>query len=138
MRAVLDHPSPVQAGTASAAPTAVWDRLWRLPTPDAKDDRLLARERRNPRFLRIVQCLESTFGAISGLQTIELGCGRGDLSALLAERGASVTLLDASPTALAQARRRFDRLGLRAEYIQADLLELPQRLLGGSDVALST
>ena len=52
--------------------------------------------------------LNNAFGRIKGLNTIELGSGRGDLSVLLAERGANVTLLDASDAALEQARERFD------------------------------
>jgi cyclopropane fatty-acyl-phospholipid synthase-like methyltransferase len=61
------------------------------------------------------------FGSIRGLRSIELGCGRGDLSVLLAEAGAEVTLLDSSERALEVARRRFDRLGLSARFEQGDM-----------------
>ena len=66
--------------------------------------------------------LERTFGSIDGLQTIELGSGRGDLSVLLARCGARVTLLDRSERALEEARKRFVRLGLPARFEQGDLL----------------
>jgi cyclopropane fatty-acyl-phospholipid synthase-like methyltransferase len=82
--------------------------------------------------------LTRTFGQVAGLRTIELGSGRGDLSVLLAERGAKATLLDASDQALVQAERRFDRLGRAAEFVQADLFDLSQRLHRRFDVALSS
>ncbi len=82
--------------------------------------------------------LEASFGSLEGLRTIELGSGRGDLSALLARRGARVTLLDTSDRALAQARSRFDRLGLTANYMQADMLGGLDRCREQYDVALSS
>jgi 2-polyprenyl-3-methyl-5-hydroxy-6-metoxy-1,4-benzoquinol methylase len=117
---------------------AVWDRLWHHRHSDAKDDALLARERRNPRWAAIVERLEATFGSIEGLRTIELGSGRGDLSALLAQHGATVTLLDASEKALAQARDRFTRMGLSAGYECGDMLEALDSSYERFDVALSS
>jgi SAM-dependent methyltransferase len=115
-----------------------WDRLWRHTPSDTKDDALLARERRSPRWASIVNKLEITLGSIKGLRTIELGSGRGDLSALLAESGAKVTLLDSSDKALSQARHRFDRLGLEANFQHGDMFRTPQSLCGRFDVALSS
>ncbi|MFH1108370.1 MAG: class I SAM-dependent methyltransferase [Planctomycetota bacterium] len=121
-----------------AAPSAVWDQLWRHAPSEARDDALLDRERRNPRWTMILQRLEAAFGAVEGLRTIELGSGRGDLSALLAERGAKVTLLDTSDLALGQARRRFDRLGLQATYERGDLFDVCATRRGRFDVGLSS
>lgn len=116
----------------------VWERLWRkVPSAD-RDDALLARERSGPRWGAIVARLANAFGRIEGLRAIELGSGRGDLSVLLAERGARVTLLDASPTALHQARRRFERLGLTADFVEADMFDPPSDLRDRFDVALSS
>ena len=126
-------PSSVSAREAPE----LWDRLWRDALPEAKDDALLAREYRSPRWVLVVDRLESAFGSIRGLQTIELGSGRGDISALLAERGAEVTLFDQSVAALDQARRRFDRLGLRARYDCGDVLQALDPWRGRYDVALS-
>lgn len=122
----------------SSATTDVWERLWRHPPTAERDDALLVRERSGPRWTAIVARLERAFGRIDGLQTIELGSGRGDLSTMLAERGARVTLLDTCSTALEQARARFDRLGLSADFVQGDLFELPSRLREHFDVALSS
>ena len=124
--------------SVALSPPEVWDRLWRHAPSHERDDALLDRERRNPRWAMTRQRLEAAFGSIRGLNTIELGSGRGDLSALLAERGANVTLVDTSDHALDQARRRFDRLGLRAYYERADLFDLDPATRGRFDVALST
>ena len=83
----------------------------------------MERERASKRWALIVERLEATFGSLRGLTTVELGSGRGDLSALLAERGAEVTLIDSCAQALDQARTRFDRLGLPAWFKQADFFD---------------
>jgi len=124
--------------TVAPSPAEVWDRLWRHAPSDARDDALLDRERRNPRWALALQRLESAYGTIRGLRTIELGSGRGDLSALLAKQGAKVTLIDTSDHALDQARRRFERLGLHASYERADLFDLDPTKHKRFDVALST
>ncbi len=99
---------------------------------------MIAREGRSPRWRTIVAKLEAWFGTLDGLRTIELGSGRGDLSALLAQRGARVTLLDTSDRALAQARHRFDRMSLKAEFVQADMLGGLDPASEPFDVALSS
>ena len=71
------------------------------------------------------------------MRTIELGCGRGDLSALLAERGADVTLLDQSQAALDAARERFLRLGLSARLERSDMFKACRSLTGDYDVVVS-
>lgn len=116
----------------------VWDRVWQAPHSEKKDDTLLANERRNPRWLMIVERLTSTFGSLKGLRTIELGSGRGDLSTLLAQQGAQVTLLDASEKALGQARHRFSRLELSAEFRKGDIFAESDTSQGRYDVTLSS
>lgn len=125
--------------TSAREPNAPdWDRLWHHQPSDAKDDQLLERERRSLRWARIVSHLEATFGSIEKLRTLELGSGRGDLSALLAERGAVVTLLDSSERALSQARQRFERRGLPGRYESADMLGALDAFRERFDVALSS
>ena len=123
---------------ARAVGTQVWDRVWSQHRSAQKDDALLARELRSPRFKAIVSRLESTFGSIRGLKTIELGCGRGDLSALMARRGAEVTLFDHSEAGLDEAKWRFDRLGLQAQYGTGDILGSLDAWNGRYDVVLSS
>lgn len=115
----------------------VWDQLWsRQPSP-ALDDALLDRERAFKRWRLIEERIHQTFGQSHGLRAVELGCGRGDLSVLLAQQGVSVTLLDSSPHGLSQARQRFARLGLSADFRQADLFE-PDETPGQFDLVLSS
>ncbi len=135
----IAQPALTPSGLPSHAATGdvVWDRLWRDEPSRAKDNALLARERAGPRFSEMVAKLTARFGAIEGLRTIELGSGRGDLSILLAELGARVTLVDTSARALEQARARFDRLGLSAELREADLFDVPAAVKN-FEVALSS
>lgn len=128
----------VREAPHTAAGTPVWERLWTHRHSDAKDDALLERERRSRRWAMIVEHLEATFGSIRGLSTIELGSGRGDLSALLAACGANVTLLDTSEKALDQARRRFDRLELPARFEKGDMLGTLDAFRGRFDAAFSS
>jgi len=113
-----------------------WDRLWTHQPSDAKDDELLARERKSKRWRLILERLRRHFGAVENLRTIELGSGRGDLSALLAQEGACVALLDSSERALFQARQRFGRLGLQAEFLKGDLFKTSE--LERYDIAISS
>ena len=123
--------------SATASSVGVWDALWRHPPGARRDDRQVLREARSPRWALVREALVATFGQLEGIRTVELGSGRGDLSALLAAEGAAVTLVDYSDRALAQARARFDRMGLAAEFVNADVLVNPGGLAERFDVACS-
>ena len=47
-----------------------------------------------------------------GMRILEIGCGTGTLTALLAARGAQVTGIDASPAMLAEAQKKVTAQGL--------------------------
>lgn len=51
---------------------------------------------------------------------LDLGCGTGSLSVLLAERGYAVTGADVSPRMLERARAKADLAGLRVAFAQMD------------------
>lgn len=121
----------------SQAGDAIWTRLWQHAPSVEKDEAVLARERRGPRWKWMRSELHHAFGSLAGLKTIELGSGRGDLSVLLAEEGAEVTLLDVNTLALASATERFARLGLRATPVQCDLRAARGVAHAPFDVALS-
>jgi len=129
---------PAIVGQPVIAAQPVWERVWNYQPSDEKDDLLLARERQSQRWRLIVDHLQMTFGSLAHLRTIELGSGRGDLSLLLAERGAQVTLLDQNRSVLEQARRRFSRLGLPLALEQGDMFSLDALLRESFDVALSS
>ena len=62
---------------------------------------------------------------LAGLDTIELGCGTGYVSAWLARRGARPVGLDISPGQLATARELQQRFGLRFPLLHASAEQAP-------------
>ncbi len=61
---------------------------------------------------------------LRGARVLDAGCGIGQLSAALAERGAEVMAVDISPRLLAIARTRVpDRLAPRIEFRAGDMLD---------------
>jgi ubiquinone/menaquinone biosynthesis C-methylase UbiE len=62
-----------------------------------------------------------------GMHVLEIGCGTGTLTALLAARGAQVTGIDASPVMLAEAEKKVAAQGLTdhvtLKYMDAALIE---------------
>jgi trans-aconitate 2-methyltransferase len=79
---------------------------------------------------------------LQGDETVlDAGCGSGRVTELLVERlpRGRVVALDASPSMVAEARRRLDRFGDRVDYVVADLarpFELPDGAI--VDAILST
>lgn len=116
----------------------VWSRVWRHQPSDRRDDHLLARETSSPRWGLIQDALNRSFGSVKSLRTVELGSGRGDLSALLAQQDARVSLLDESDEALRQARHRFQRLRLQADFVAGDFFSPTAAQRATFDVALSS
>lgn len=57
----------------------------------------------------------------NGLKVLELGSGRGGVSLQLAKLGANVTLVDFSPSALAQAESLFAQENLKGTFLQGDV-----------------
>jgi SAM-dependent methyltransferase len=57
----------------------------------------------------------------SDLAILEMGSGRGGLGILLAKLGAKITLVDFSPSALAQAQKIYAAEGLEVTTIEADV-----------------
>ena len=71
---------------------------------------------------------ESSLGvlpAVAGLDTVELGCGTGYVSAWLARRGARPVGLDLSPAQLATARALQREFGLAFPLLQASAEDVP-------------
>jgi ubiquinone/menaquinone biosynthesis C-methylase UbiE len=62
---------------------------------------------------------------VSGLSGLDLGCGEGYNTRLLAERGANVTALDVSGPFVLRAQQLEDRTPLGIDYLVASAVELP-------------
>jgi SAM-dependent methyltransferase len=76
-------------------------------------------------------------GDVRGKTVLHLQCHFGMDSLLWVRRGARVTGVDFSPRAVAEARKLAAELGLPAEFIESDVLALPDVLGGQFDVVLT-
>jgi SAM-dependent methyltransferase len=113
---------------------ADWESLWQGLDDDAAE---VASELAGLRWHTQVQLVERRFGAVAGLEVIEIGAGRATNALLYAMHGARATVLDTSPTALERSRQRFADRGLEVETVQADAFDLPAELRDRFDVAMS-
>jgi SAM-dependent methyltransferase len=113
---------------------ADWDAQW---TAEPLEFDAPRREAETLRWRAQEKLIEERFGRFQGLRAIEIGAGRGLNAFLFAERGAHVTLLDESPTALTQARQLFGANGVPVSTIEADVFALPDEVRGAFDVAMS-
>jgi 2-polyprenyl-3-methyl-5-hydroxy-6-metoxy-1,4-benzoquinol methylase len=70
--------------------------------------------------------LEPWLNITPGARVLDVGCGVGRWSAMLAGRGAVVTGMDLSPTMIQEAQRRANALGVgeRCRFLVQDLAEL--------------
>jgi demethylmenaquinone methyltransferase/2-methoxy-6-polyprenyl-1,4-benzoquinol methylase len=76
-----------------------------------------------------------------GDRVLEIGCGTGTLALMMAQRGASVTGIDASPLMLAEARRKIAEADLSdaIQFHEMDVSELSDHFAPQSfDVIVST
>jgi SAM-dependent methyltransferase len=60
-----------------------------------------------------------------GMEVLDLACGHGRIANRLAARGCRVTGLDATPLFLDRARRDAADRGVRVDYVEGDMRELP-------------
>ena len=118
-----------------ATQTQTWDTVYANADARLAADRL-ARERARKRWKELTAYLKENYGN-QKLKCVELGSGEGDFSALLAQQGHDVTLVDFSDAALAAAKRRFESLGLKATFIKADLFKFTQVNRGQFDLSVS-
>jgi 2-polyprenyl-3-methyl-5-hydroxy-6-metoxy-1,4-benzoquinol methylase len=76
-------------------------------------------------------------GDVSGKDVLDLACGGGQTSVWLAQRGARVVGVDASPEQLRHARENAARAGVDARFEEASVDDLSFLLDASFDVALS-
>ena len=115
----------------------LWDAVWNDATSAEEDRFALAHEEHDVRWHRIESIVNERFGGFEGLRVVEIGAGMGTNAALMAARGAKVTLLDYSPAAIKGSQQFFERNGLAGEFVQADALSLSPQLVGAFDISMS-
>jgi len=71
-----------------------------------------------------VRFIQKALGLKKGSRILDLCCGVGRHSILLAQKGASVTGLDCMPSYLRIARERGDRAGVEVRWVQCDMRKL--------------
>lgn len=96
---------PAKAEGASVS-SGYWDEVYAT-------DPLYSKELR-PDALEAVHAAADWFGDLSGKTVLDLGCGAGATSLILAELGANVVSVDASPVAIASLESRARARGLDA------------------------
>ncbi|MGE0004394.1 MAG: class I SAM-dependent methyltransferase [Parvibaculaceae bacterium] len=77
-------------------------------------------------------------GDVAGLRIAHLQCHFGLDSICLARRGASVTGLDFSPAAIAEARRLAGTLGVDAQFVEGNVYDARRLLPGDFDMVYVT
>lgn len=77
-------------------------------------------------------------GDVTGIELLHLQCHLGLDTLSWARAGARVTGVDFSPVAVARARQIAGDAGLAAEFVEADVLQLPERLSGRFDVVFAS
>lgn len=115
----------------------VWDRVW-LGTKDDAEFRWWAkREKQGVRGGKIFNYTNKYLGDIKGIKTIEVGAGAGVYSFIFAKQGAEVTLVDYSRQALTLAGKCFSSNGIRASFLERDVLNPFPELTEKFDLAMS-
>ena len=106
---VVDHH---QVGQFWEGNAEVWAKLSRLGYNVSRDEITL------PAFLALLP-------EVTGLSGLDIGCGEGHSTRLLARRGAKMTAVDIAPTFIRLAREQEEREPLGIDYRVASALELP-------------
>lgn len=115
----------------------LWDKLWDKKTSIKEDIYRFNKIKNSIRWQRIENKVINNFKSFNNLKVIEIGSGTGSISAIMAEKGAKVTLLDYSQNALIRAREYYERNNLSAKYIRQNALLLSKDLYNKYDVSMS-
>jgi SAM-dependent methyltransferase len=115
-----------------------WEKIWADQAISVADDQArLSEETNTLRWVQMVAIIQKYLGDIAELNVIEVGAGVGDFSIILNQLGARTTLADYSPEAIEKAKKRFKAHGLTADYVLADMLNVPSGLRDKFDMSFS-
>jgi len=82
---------------------------------------------------------EAAVAGAAAPKVLEIGCGTGNLTQALADRGALVTAIDWNPDMLEQARKKLASVGAQVEIKEMAAVEIADRFpAGGFDAVAST
>jgi len=117
---------------------AVWDNFWSKYQFQAKQNQQIIRqELSSVRWKKMEERIIRRYGSWNGLNVAEIGSGRGEVSAIMALKGACVTLIDYSEIALDKARVLFKDIGAQAKFVNADIMHISKTLLNTFDITMS-
>ena len=77
-------------------------------------------------------------GDVAGMKILHLQCHFGQDTLSLARMGAEVTGLDISDAAIAEAQKLTDRCGLKAEWVQSNVVDHVPQLDGRFDIVFTS
>ena len=101
----------------------VWDKFWAdTKISPEEDKKIIADELKSAAWKKTEQRLLTQFGSLADLEVIEVGSGRGEVSLILAQKKAKVTLLDQSKYAFQKAKQ--PRALRQASRVERPLPEL--------------
>ena len=113
-----------------------WEERAAIHAQDTTGDYMLARFRAGEDSLYAIEASE--IGDISGKRVLHLQCHIGRDTLCLARRGATVTGLDFSKTALDVARRLSEETGLKAHFVEGTVDLAPDLTPGPFDLVFTT
>jgi 2-polyprenyl-3-methyl-5-hydroxy-6-metoxy-1,4-benzoquinol methylase len=113
-----------------------WEERVAIHARDSSHDYMLDRFRAGEDTLHAIEAAE--LGDVSGKRVLHLQCHIGPDTLCLARRGAVVTGLDFSKSALEVARRLAEETGLKADFVQGTVEQAPDLTPGPFDLVYTT
>ena len=113
-----------------------WEERASIHARDTTGDYMLGRFRAGEDALHEIEATE--LGDVSGKRVLHLQCHIGRDTLCLARRGAVVTGLDFSKSALDVARRLSEETGLKAEFVLGTVDQAPELTPGPFDLVFTT